>query len=47
MAQALLLVIRDEDAEASDAHPTDVVGPQVSGAMSQERVEVNLPIARR
>jgi hypothetical protein len=37
MAQALLLVIRDEDAEASDATPTDVVGPQVSGAMSQGR----------
>jgi hypothetical protein len=37
MAQAFLLVIRDEDDEVSDANPTDVVGPQVSGAMSQGR----------
>jgi hypothetical protein len=37
MAQALLLVSRDEDSEASDGNPTDVVGPQGSGAMSQGR----------
>jgi hypothetical protein len=37
MAQALLMVIRDEDAEASDGNPTDVVGLQGSGATSQGR----------
>jgi hypothetical protein len=37
MARALLLIIRDEDAEASDGNPSDVVGPQGSGAVSQGR----------